>query len=446
MKVGILTPVHPGSFPYLGDAARSLALQTYSGEMDWALLPNNGLRAEDLESLPGLRNCVTAGKGQLGFSVLPAIVGPVPTGVGELKLRLCTALQRWGCDILVELDADDLLAPDAIEKIVAAFKSTLSPQMVYSHAVRFRTDGRELVPFSADYGWSSYSVGRPIEWLSWFGSSGIATRCWEPGPLSFGRIIYAPDHVRAWRTFAYFNVGGHLASMPVGDDHDLCARFYAHYGAAGIMHIPEPLYWYRVRDDQTSQVRLEEITRAQWETYHRHMPAMLKRWCGDEGLDTRRLGESEGPGSVDLPGSGAEREMDLRETWNLPSDSVGVLTARHVFEHLPDPIHAMNEAWRVLAHGGVLRVEVPSTDGAGAFQDPTHVSFWNENSFAYYADEALGRFIRNRGWVGRFQQAALWTSEMELGGTLLKGRSVPIVNCDLVAIKPEGQRLPGLYL
>ena len=28
----------------------------------------------------------------------------------------------------------------------------------------------------------------------------------------------------------------------------------------------------------------------------------------------------------------------------------------------------------------------PSTDGRGAYQDPTHVAFYNENSFWYYTN------------------------------------------------------------
>jgi len=35
----------------------------------------------------------------------------------------------------------------------------------------------------------------------------------------------------------------------------------------------------------------------------------------------------------------------------------------------------------------------PSTDGRGAFQDPTHVSFWNSNSFWYYTRADQNRFI-----------------------------------------------------
>jgi hypothetical protein len=32
-----------------------------------------------------------------------------------------------------------------------------------------------------------------------------------------------------------------------------------------------------------------------------------------------------------------------------------------------------------------MEILVPSTDGRGAFQDPTHVSFWNANTFAYFS-------------------------------------------------------------
>ncbi len=39
----------------------------------------------------------------------------------------------------------------------------------------------------------------------------------------------------------------------------------------------------------------------------------------------------------------------------------------------------MNEIWRICKPGATLDILVPSTDGRGAFQDPTHVSFWNIN-------------------------------------------------------------------
>jgi predicted SAM-dependent methyltransferase len=48
-------------------------------------------------------------------------------------------------------------------------------------------------------------------------------------------------------------------------------------------------------------------------------------------------------------------------------------------------IHIMSEIWRLLKPDGLFASFTPSTDGRGAFQDPTHYSFWNENSFWYYA-------------------------------------------------------------
>ena len=77
---------------------------------------------------------------------------------------------------------------------------------------------------------------------------------------------------------------------------------------------------------------------------------------------------------------------DLRQPWPWEDDSVEQVRAWDIVEHLPDKIHTMNELWRVLAPGGTAEIVVPTTDGPGAFQDPTHVSFWNRRSFLYYED------------------------------------------------------------
>jgi hypothetical protein len=53
----------------------------------------------------------------------------------------------------------------------------------------------------------------------------------------------------------------------------------------------------------------------------------------------------------------------------------------------------MLEASRSLAPLGWFLTQTPSTDGRGAFQDPTHVSFWNKNSFWYYTSEIHAKYI-----------------------------------------------------
>jgi hypothetical protein len=75
---------------------------------------------------------------------------------------------------------------------------------------------------------------------------------------------------------------------------------------------------------------------------------------------------------------------DLEKDWPWLEDTVDEIVANDVFEHLPDKIHTMNEAWRVLKPGGILSIVVPTTDGRGAFQDPTHCSFWTPHDLLYY--------------------------------------------------------------
>ena len=82
----------------------------------------------------------------------------------------------------------------------------------------------------------------------------------------------------------------------------------------------------------------------------------------------------------------ADLIADLTKRWPWDDSSVSSVKAWDIFEHLPDIRHTMNEAYRVLEPGGELDLLVPTTDGRGAFQDPTHVSYWNENSLFYFVD------------------------------------------------------------
>lgn len=92
---------------------------------------------------------------------------------------------------------------------------------------------------------------------------------------------------------------------------------------------------------------------------------------------------------------GVNVACDLNEIpWPFESDHYDRVVGYDVIEHLQSPICTMNEIWRVLKPGGVADILVPSTDGRGAWQDPTHVfnpvtrttgSYWNQNSFPYYS-------------------------------------------------------------
>lgn len=124
-----------------------------------------------------------------------------------------------------------------------------------------------------------------------------------------------------------------------------------------------------------------------------------KEWSNqDMGFNERPRGTSInlGCGNAHLEGF---TNIDNREevapellcdvTLGLPFEdsSVDLVRADDFLEHIPigKVIPLMNEIWRVLKPDGIFESLTPSTDGRGAFQDPTHVSFWNRNSWDYYS-------------------------------------------------------------
>lgn len=112
------------------------------------------------------------------------------------------------------------------------------------------------------------------------------------------------------------------------------------------------------------------------------------------------------PGFINVDLKNADIDADLNCNWVFASDnSADFVLSAHVFEHLKDPIHTMNELYRILKPGGRAEIHVPSTDGRGAFQDPTHVSFWNINSFQYYSstkNPAWHNLCQTYGFKGDF--------------------------------------------
>jgi predicted SAM-dependent methyltransferase len=87
---------------------------------------------------------------------------------------------------------------------------------------------------------------------------------------------------------------------------------------------------------------------------------------------------------------------DIRQGLPFQTGSISEVRAYDFLEHIEPAyvLYVMYEIWRVLKHGGVLDHLTPSTDGRGAFQDPTHRSFWNINSWLYYMDDSYRKLIQ----------------------------------------------------
>lgn len=97
-------------------------------------------------------------------------------------------------------------------------------------------------------------------------------------------------------------------------------------------------------------------------------------------------------------------KADLTQAWPWPDSSVEQIFAWDILEHLPSKLHSLNEAHRILIPGGRIDLVVPTTDGRGAFQDPTHQSFWTPNDLFYWCEnfEEWKRFHKSYGITARY--------------------------------------------
>lgn len=401
--ISVFTPVHVTDLKFLKEAYASLLEQTMTN-WEWVILANGLGTSADFADFTDPR-----------VRVEKLYSAPY---IGALKREACS---RCKGDILVELDHDDILMPDCLEEVYKAF---LSPEihMAYSGGAEFHNETWAPRIYSPDYGWK----GRPGMYKD---KMFIEMVAWPPSPHSFRRVEWAPNHVRAWRKTSYEEIGGHNSSMKVGDDHDICCRFYVKYGAKGIKLIDKCLYLQRITGDNTSNVQNNAVQTQVAENYNKYIRPMAERWAKDEQLQIVDLGgrfdAPAGYTTVDL--QDADIIADLDEQWPFEDSSVGIIRASHIFEHLSNKIDVMNECFRVLAPGGFLFLEVPSTDGRGAFQDPTHLSYWNQNSIWYWTRESHRKYIRP-SFMGAFQELRLEDKSW--------GDNIIVTQADLVCLKP----------
>lgn len=127
----------------------------------------------------------------------------------------------------------------------------------------------------------------------------------------------------------------------------------------------------------------------------------------------------------------ADQIVDLSVfPWPWEADSVSEIIAEDIIEHLPndDKINVMNEIHRILVQGGIIKIKIPTTEGAGAWCDPTHKSWWNRQSFWYYTkgNPAYERFHKAYGVTACFtvlhERAWAW-------------ENMPLLDIDLMAVK-----------
>ena len=358
------------------------------------------------------------------------------TGVGAAKRF---AFMLGVGEALVELDHDDILTPNALAEIVKAFED---PEIgfVYSDAADFQ-DGAigqgDVTYLRADTrpGWEANGFTFRRERVEGVRAGEYeCPNAFVPTAASLSLIFHAPNHVRAWRRSVYYELGGHNAALSVADDHELMLRTYL---VTRMKYVPKLLYLYRVTGDNTWLQNVGNIRELTFKLRDEYLEKLVLRECELLKMPVYDLGGGinprEGWTPVDCKGAESYTYADLAKTpWPFGTSSVGAFRAHDLLEHLPDKMQTLQEIHRCLRPGGWLLSMTPSTDGRGAFQDPTHVSYWNQNSFWYVTRREQARYIDNTDV--RFQPMQLdtmypspWHGENQ----------IPYVRANLVALKGD---------
>jgi tetratricopeptide (TPR) repeat protein/SAM-dependent methyltransferase len=414
-RVSVFTVSHHPRF--LDECLESLMAQTFT-DWEWVVLLNAGARWRPPIDDPRLQ----------------VIVDDSIDGVGAAKHRVCAELRG---ELFVELDHDDILASTALAEITRAFDAHPDAALVYSHTAQILEDGsRDDSRYDIRNGWEYHEAsvdGRSVQY----------PRSLLPTPHNVSYIWFAPNHVRAYAGAAYDRTGGYDPTRRVLDDQDLMCRLYQ----AGEFHLIDAVVYLQRMHSRNTQREPDTNAFIQSETialYDRYLEGNALAWAGREGLLALDLGAGaehrpEYLGVDQYPGEGVDIVASLPDRLPLDDDSVGVIRAVDFLGHVADKVALINELYRVLAPGGLLLSNTPSSDGRGAFQDPTHVAFYNENSFWYYTDARYRSFVPQI--TAAFQVSRLvtyfpteWHEE----------NRIPYVAANLIALKEPMARNGGL--
>ena len=181
--------------------------------------------------------------------------------IGEVKHNAC-ALSRGV--ILVELDHDDELAPDALEFVVATYKKYPDAGFYYTD---FALVDPQLNPLWYPGGSWAFGLGTFRKEM-FRGRELYVASAPEISSKTIRHIVSAPNHLRAWRRDAYFRIGGHNRMIHVADDFEIMLRTFLE---TRMVHIPRLGYIQFLDGGQNTQrVRNQDI--------HRHVRSLRSRY------------------------------------------------------------------------------------------------------------------------------------------------------------------------
>ncbi|MEG4395517.1 TIGR03032 family protein [Microcoleus sp. BROC3] len=146
------------------------------------------------------------------------------------------------------VDSDDILAPTALENTVQFLEANPSYGVVYTDRITIDSQGQ---------------------------NRGLDYRCQIPYSPERLLVDFITFHFRLMRKEIFEAVGGIVAESEVAEDYDLCLRLSE---VTQIHHLSQPLYYYRVWENQMSQQQRYEQMKASERAINR---AIVRRNLAD---------------------------------------------------------------------------------------------------------------------------------------------------------------------
>ncbi|WP_404332364.1 glycosyltransferase [Mesobacillus maritimus] len=141
--------------------------------------------------------------------------------IGAIKryaAGLCTG------EILVEVDHDDELTPDCLEKIVHAFQQHPDCGFVYGDCTEVYAESKNAHWYGWDCGYG-YSIHYRV-WIHEMNRWQNVQKHTTINRNTIRHLVGLPNHPRAWTRDCYHLVGGHREELLVADDYDLLVRTF----------------------------------------------------------------------------------------------------------------------------------------------------------------------------------------------------------------------------
>ncbi len=140
-------------------------------------------------------------------------------------------------EILIEVDHDDELMPDCLEKIVQTFQQHPDCGFVFGDCTEVYYGSNHAHWYGWDCGYG-YSIHYRV-WLHEMNRWQNVQRHTTINASTIRHLVGLPNHPRAWTRDCYHLIGGHREELLVADDYDMLVRTFLSTKFAAI---PDLLY------------------------------------------------------------------------------------------------------------------------------------------------------------------------------------------------------------